>query len=53
MGDKTTTKQLDYCKPELYSKKYNFKNETSRIFPCGLTAWSYFNDTFVLVSREE
>lgn len=48
-GDKTTASALTFCEPELYDKvDYSFKNETSRIKPCGLVAWSYFNDTYTI-----
>lgn len=42
-GAKATATSLADCQPELYA---NPANSTGDIDPCGLAAWSYFNDTF-------
>ncbi len=42
-GQIATQSSLKNCEPELYQ---NSRNDSSRIDPCGLIAWSYFNDTY-------
>ena len=42
-GQIATLSSLKNCEPELYQESHN---ESLRIDPCGLIAWSYFNDTY-------
>ena len=41
-GEAVATSTLYNCEPELYLDG----NKSALINPCGLPAWSYFNDTF-------
>ena len=42
-GQIATLSSLKNCEPELYQGSHN---ESLRIDPCGLIAWSFFNDTY-------
>ena len=42
-GQIATLSSLKNCEPELYQDSHN---ESLRIDPCGLIAWSFFNDTY-------
>ncbi len=42
--------KFSYCEPELY---VGDKAANGEIAPCGLIAWSLFNDTFVLKSAPD
>ena len=47
-GQIATLSSLKNCEPELYQDS---RNESLRIDPCGLIAWSYFNDTYQVGSN--
>ena len=41
----TSSSLASDCEPELY---LNVANSTGQINPCGLVAWSFFNDSFAV-----
>eukprot|EP00898_Chlorokybus_atmophyticus_P003443 jgi/Chlat1/409/Chrsp10S01530 len=48
-SDNPTGASVSGCEPEDYEEKViNGTLQRVKIFPCGLVAWSYFNDTYAL-----
>jgi len=48
------SQSLATCEPMRFARQYNqttnmtFINTSATIFPCGLAAWSFFNDSYVI-----